>query len=341
MRVAPLREGHRPGIEPGIDDLGDPAIDPALAGLRPGDGVDPRLVHPQVGRERGIPLELRVEGVEGVRVALEDLGNRGRYVGRTGLVVDPDVERGPPEALARQRPVDVVAQEIAETPVLDVFGKPVDPGVVGERLLDLRSGADVPRRTRELDQRVLLRAHAEGVLVADPLAVPQQSPLVELAGEVAIAVLHPAPGVGRVGNLGIEAAVRQDRAEEGKIGMPFLLAAQQIEVHFAESGCHVDDAGARVQLHEVRLDDPPVGELTAISEEPIEGRRVGPSDQLGAADPALDRQSATDLLGQGLAQRFCDDEALLSIAHDRVFDVRLHRCQAVRRQGPRSGGPDE
>ena len=44
VREAPLREGHGPGVEPAVDDLGDPAVDAGLARAGPGHLVHPRLV---------------------------------------------------------------------------------------------------------------------------------------------------------------------------------------------------------------------------------------------------------------------------------------------------------
>jgi hypothetical protein len=254
-----------------------------------------------VGRERRVAPLRGVEGVEGARIALEDLGHRGRRIGGSGFIVDPDVERRPPKALARQRPVDVVAEEVAEAPLLDVLRKPFDLVVVGQRLRHVRGRPDVPGRAGVLDQCIVLGAHAEGILVANPLEVPQQTPCLELAREVAIALLHPAAGVGRVGDRGIEAAVREDRAQEREIGIPLLLAAQQLEVHLTEGGCDVDDAGARVELDEVRSHDPPVGEIAAAAEEPVEGRRIRLADQIGAGDPALHGEIASHPFGQRLA----------------------------------------
>ena len=79
----------------------------------------------------------------------------------------PHRQRRAPVALARQRPVDVALEPVAEAPVLDVLGVPVDRLVGGQQpVLDL-AGGDVPGRLGVVEQR---RAAAPavriGVLVA-------------------------------------------------------------------------------------------------------------------------------------------------------------------------------
>ena len=109
----------------------------------------------------------RRESVERSRISRFDLGDARRRVHVFGLpVADPDVERRSPVALARERPVDVVGEEVAEAAFFDVLGEPMDCAVVGDRAIDDRGRADVPGRARVLDERVVVRAPAERVVVA-------------------------------------------------------------------------------------------------------------------------------------------------------------------------------
>ena len=124
----------------------------------------------------GSALARRVEVVERVRVALLDLGDARRHVLVLRVsIADPDVERRAPPALARQRPVDVVREEVAEAPVLDVLGQPLHALVVRDRPVDVRGRADVPGGPRVLDERVGVGAPAERVVVAVLLGVDEQA----------------------------------------------------------------------------------------------------------------------------------------------------------------------
>ena len=75
-----------------------------------------------------------------------------------------------------------------------MLGQPVDPVVVGQRLLDVRGGADVPCRPGELDQRVLLRSPAEWILVAIGSSVDQQTALFEVVDDDRVGVFDVLAG---------------------------------------------------------------------------------------------------------------------------------------------------
>ena len=168
VREAPLRERHAAGVEPAVDDLGHAAVRALLARVLPGDLVDPRLVDDQVLAERRVRLLRRRRS--GRTRAGSSRGSRRSSAGASilpRLVVDPDVERRAPVALARERPVDVVREEVAEAAFLDVLGQPAAPrGCSRWRSSFYARGADVPGRPRELDQRVVVGAPAERILVA-------------------------------------------------------------------------------------------------------------------------------------------------------------------------------
>ena len=173
VRKTELGERHAPGIEPTVDDLRHAPIDTFLSRLGPSNLVDPRLVNHQVVRQRRIRGFGAVEVVERRRILGEDLIARRGHCHRSRHIVDPDVERGAPVAFARQRPVDVVAQEVAEPAGPDVLGKPVDFVVVREHLLVAGGSPDEPRRACVLDQRIFIGPPAERIVVAVVLTMDQ------------------------------------------------------------------------------------------------------------------------------------------------------------------------
>src|SRR6185295_3011466 len=65
----------------------------------------------------------------------------------------PDRQRRAPVAVARERPVDVVLQPLAEAAVLDVLGVPADLLVVGQHLVAHLRGGDVPARLGVVEER--------------------------------------------------------------------------------------------------------------------------------------------------------------------------------------------
>ncbi len=97
---------------------------------------------------------LRIERLDG-----GDAGGRVLVLGVRGA--RPHVEGRAPVALAREGPVDVVGEEVAEAALLDVVGEPGDRAVVGDGLLFVDLGADVPGRARELDERIVVGAPAD------------------------------------------------------------------------------------------------------------------------------------------------------------------------------------
>ncbi len=144
VRVAELREGHRAGVVPAVDDLGHPLGVPA-AGLVPvlglageGDLVDERAVRVELGQ---VPSGQRAE-----------LGQRAD-AGQVSLGAAPQRQRGAPVPVAGERPVDVVVQPVAVAAVLDVVRVPVRRLVLAQQPVLDRGGADVPGRLRVVEQR--------------------------------------------------------------------------------------------------------------------------------------------------------------------------------------------
>src|SRR4051794_11133250 len=69
------------------------------------------------------------------------------------LLAAPDRQRRAPIALARQRPVDVPLEPVAEAPVLDVVGVPVDLLVLAQHGVADLGGLHVPARLGVIEER--------------------------------------------------------------------------------------------------------------------------------------------------------------------------------------------
>ena len=176
-RVVELGERHRAGVEPGVDRLDDPPH------LRPaGLAAQDDLV--DVG-----PVQV----VGHLAAALAQVGHRPGAeallaVGRRAL---PDRQRRAPVALARERPVDVVLEPLAEAAVLDVLRMPVDLLVGGQQpVADLR-GRDVPARLRVVEER-RVAAPAVRVGVEEGLGAEQAAALLERLDDVGVGLLDEA-----------------------------------------------------------------------------------------------------------------------------------------------------
>ncbi len=118
-RVVELRRGHRAGVEPRVEHRLDAArARPFALRAVDGDVVDRGAVEVEVG--------------EVAARALGELGDRADARVGAAVVAAPHRQRGAPEPVARQRPVDVVLQPVAETSVLDVLGVPADGLVLAQ-----------------------------------------------------------------------------------------------------------------------------------------------------------------------------------------------------------------
>ena len=363
VREAPLREGHRAGVEPAVDDFGDAPVHARLAGAGPGDFVHPGLVERQVGVEVGALGAGPLEGGEGLRVPLLDLGGGGRALPAAGLVVDPEVEGGAPEPLAGERPVHIVPEEVAEPAFPDVLRHPVHRAAVRERRLLPGGGADEPGRAGVLDQRVLFRPPAEGVLVAEGLRVEEEAGLPEAADDLVVGVLDPLAL--EPGDFGGEAAVRADGAGEGDVLGVFVGGdggAVEVVVHLAEGRGLVHQPGALVEFHEVGGEDAPerrdraaVGEpaFESVVAVPVVGERgaVAAAHEFGAVEVAERLRAAAQFRGESLAEGLGDHQPA-DAAGGRgavrgrfAFDLRVPDAGAdggveVRGERPGGGGPD-
>jgi hypothetical protein len=128
-----------------------------------------------------------------------------------GLLADPDRQRRAPVAFARQGPIDVGFQEVAEPAVADVLGQPVDLRLLASirslncvvRMNQLLRGYWISGSSRPASRTGSRAGTAPGGTAA---RAPQ------FADDVLVAVLDPAALV--VGRLGGELAVGPDGADQ-------------------------------------------------------------------------------------------------------------------------------
>ena len=155
-RVA-LGERHRARVEPDVDHLGHAAH---LARRSPRTA---RCARRRTGR---------CGSVSSRPERALDLGERAERLD-VAVLAAPDRQRRAPVALARDRPVDVVLQPLAEAPVLDVRRVPVDRLVGRQQPVAHRRRADVPGGLGVVEQR---RAAAPAVRVGVQQALGPQQP---------------------------------------------------------------------------------------------------------------------------------------------------------------------
>ena len=155
----------------------------------------------------------------------------------------PHGQRRAPVALARERPVDVAAQPVADAPVADVLGVPVDlarwPRAAGRAASRSRCTTSA-WRSRER----IARAPAVRVGVLDRLGAQQPPAGAQVLDEVRVGVLDVAARVGA--DALVVRAVEPHRVDDVQA---VLLA--EAEVVVAEGDRRVHEAGAVVGGDEV------------------------------------------------------------------------------------------
>ena len=310
-----LGEGHGPGVEPHVDDLERALHALAALGAGKADVVDERAV---------------VVGQLATR-ELGQLGERPHAVHVPGRT-PPDRQRSPPVALARERPVDVAPQPLAEAPVLDVLGVPAHGLVGGQQAVAQARGGDVPRGLGVVEQRGAA-APAVGIGVLVGLRAPQPPARAQVLDQVGVGVLDKPPGerpdalvVGAVG------AHRVDHLE------PVLLA--QAVVVLAEGDGRVHQARALLGRDEVGRQHGVPAFAIGLGADEVERGLIAGADQLGPRE-AVEHLGALaqHRLGSRLGHHQLGPSAGRAGAH--VGHLRVDGHRRVGDQRPRRGGPHQ
>ena len=198
-RIVPLREGHGARVEPGVDHLGHAAHVGAALGAAQHDVVD-------VG-----PVQLEVVGRRRDR-HLAQLGDAAHAM-RVALLAAPHGQRRAPVAVARQGPVDVVLEPLAEAAVLDVLGVPGDGLVGGQQVVLDGRRLHVPGRLGVVEQR-RVAAPAERIAVLVGHLGQQQAALLQVGDDGRVGVFDERVRPGR--DLGHEAPGGVDQVDTGR-----------------------------------------------------------------------------------------------------------------------------
>ncbi len=305
-----LRERHRAAVVPDVHDLGL-AVHRAAAAAG-----QLHLVH-----EGAVGIEVLTEGG---RRALAQLGVGADGVHAVTGPAAPQGQRRAPVTVARDRPVHVALEPLAEAAVAHALGVPPDARVELQHAVAHVGRADVPGGLGVVEQR---RAAAPAVrigVVVD-LGAQQHAPVVEVGDEVRVGLLDQPAGP-RADGVG-EAPVGTDRVRGVEV-----VAARGGHVVLAEGGRDVDDAGAVVGRHEVGVHHP-VG-----ARQEGEGRVVLPAQELGPGDQAL---GTSALAEHPLHQRLGQDQGLVAHLDGRVGDLWVDRGGLIGRQRPGRGGPHQ
>ncbi len=178
-RVVPLRERHRPAVEPHVEEVGDAAVRTAVR-RRPRD-----VVH-----ERPVQVEFFVVAQPRFLAQLGD-GADHDVVVLVG-VVDPDRDRRAPVAHPADGPVDVAFEPLPEPAFADALGLPVNrPVQLDEPVFDGRR-ADEPALDGILHERRALPPVVRVVVEVGVLAKEQPARR-EVADDRAVGVFEPQP----------------------------------------------------------------------------------------------------------------------------------------------------
>ncbi len=284
-RVVHLGVGHRPGVEPHVEDVRDAPhrrLAGRVVGVGPGQLVDVGPV--QVVRPHAeVALQL-------VEAAVHVDARIGRIVGH------PHRNRRAPVAVSGDRPVAGARQPLAELAVLDVLGIPGDLLVELDHPVAELGDLDEPRRHRPVDQRIAAApAVRVGVLVG---LVPHQhrrvdrrrpGAVLEVADDLRVGVEDVLALVVR--HRGVEAALgvdRRDRHDADGVGGRLVV--------LAVGRRHVHDAGAVLGGDEVAAQHlKSVGGVREVRER----RQVAQAEQLLAGAGGQDLRVLPQLAGVG------------------------------------------
>ena len=311
-RIVPLRERHRAGIVPAVDNLFF-AVHFAAA-LRAGqhDIVDIRAVQ----------LDVRVNVVTEANqlLAATDDVDMTAFAG-------PDRQRRAPVTLAGQTPVDDVLQEVAHAAFLDVVRHPVDGAVVAHQLIAHGSHLDEPALAGIVDQR-RIAAPAERIVMLKLRRLDQQSALLQILQNELVRVLDE--HAGPLGLLG-QAALRIHQLNERQV-----ILTTHAGVVLTECRRNVNDTGA-VAHGDVGIADDIV-ELRALALHGVERLILDVLERL-----ALHRFHDDRLLflaaEDGFDQRTRHIVGVALEGQLHIFVIRVDAQRDVARQRPRGRRP--
>ena len=178
--IVVLGKGHRAGIEPAVNHLGDAVHLPAALGAADGDSIDKRT------------MQLNVLGA--VVAHLPQLGN-GAYGMAFPAFALPDVEGCTPVAVAAQAPVLDILQPIAKAALSDALRDPVDGIVVADQIVLHRRHLDKPGLAGIIQQRGIAPP-AEGIVVFKLGCIIQQAPAFQVHQYLRVGILYKEAGKG-------------------------------------------------------------------------------------------------------------------------------------------------
>ena len=323
--VVPLPVRHGARVEPGVDHLGDPPHHAAAVAARPAVLVDVGLVGIELrGQVRADPLrQLRIRADHFAVLPLR--------------LTFPHVQRRAPVAVARQRPVDVVLEPLAEPPAPHFRRVPRHLGVHFEHTRLDRGGAHEPRAASVVDER-RVAAPAERVLVlVGPRLEPSALVLQALDDEAVRLLVRDEAAVDLLPACSLERAVGPDRVHEGQ-----AVLLGRGEVVRAERRGHVDEPRAFVGRYEAaRHDDGPLALLRQLHQ--LQRSHVLLPHELAPAVSGDARTRgewlAADVHVAGTRRRDDVKDAIQLVSP--VLQVGMHGHRDVRQEGPGRRRPDD
>ena len=315
-RIMPLRERHRPGVEPAVDDLRYAVHRSTAFFAREGDLVDVRTV--------------QLDVLRAVRLKFPEFRDRTDRA-LAPAVTFPNVQRRAPVAVAADTPVLHMLDPVAEAPLADRLRNPVDRVVVLYERIAHRRHLDEPRSARVVEQR-RIAAPAMRIVVRELGSLKKLAALLEIGEDQRIGVLHKDA---RPFRLRRHLALVVDELHERH---PVFTA--HAVVVLAECRRRMDDARAVLGRHIVVADDEE--RLFAhIRGDKIVERLIPPVLELLALHRREDLTVAPRAFKYAVHQRLGEVVDLAVDTHLHIGHLGVHAEPEIRRQRPRCRRPCE
>ncbi len=318
-RIMPLRHRHRAGIKPYVNQFLD-APHGALPALRAGKLHVVNIGSMQVHFGKVLPGKL---------TQLRNGADASLFVAMRAF---PDRQRRAPIAVPSQRPIDVIFQPVAKTPVLDMLWHPVNLLVELHQALFNSAGANEPGRAGKVEQR-RAAAPAEWVGMRIPGGFKQQPALVQVFRDSRVGILNEHASPRR--NFFYKLSLIIDGHQYWQVVLfchgHVISAKSRRDM---DQPCAVS-SGNVFRVHHI------MGRLVAWEEG--EQRRVALALQRMSLHSFenFDRRIAKD----GANQVLCQNQALAAQAiragYHGVFYFRVRSHRHVAGQGPGGGRPDQ